>query len=831
MLIREKWRKRSSSLLATGTAVLVAMSGIVLAPTIANAAEETIDSGSLSWGVRTEWRNYVGLGPGTPGPGSLGQILGEGSANVDASYITTWTNGSGTVDTTAGTGTIDYEGRMVFLGHPASYYPPEYPEGSGDHWGMIQTYVDPQVTFTSPTTATLSFEMTQVSVLTQWPSITVPERMDLVNLTFAEGDLADGTVTSTSAQLTQAGSDLWGNYGAYVPGVEMDPVTFSFEIAAPPEATVTTTTVAASPVTSVLGDDVTLTATVDPAAEGTVQFQNNGSNLGAPVAVALTSGEAQLVTDALTAGDNSITASFTPEDAASFTPSTSTTPAVVNVGIGDVATTTTLTADPAQPLKLGDLLTLTASVTDENMHEDAAGTVKFFSTPAGGVKTKIGEATLVDGVAEVTTDALVAGGHLLTAEFTSTNEFDASEATLTAPPSRPGQAPTVVNNYGVVDPTQPTLCTPSNAETLTGVAASWDWSAYSNTTNHTGDAPFAWQKFADGNIAVGTSDTAETFQLSDGVATVGADCTRIAFEGTMRVEAYQGFFPEHGQWVELVNPELVINADGSGAWIAGVRSGEGDLNTDSSARIAIVEIADASAVDFTDDALNDVEVEFAYAGTTATGTWSAAQDSAWSNGFILQAPSQIRSFYYASGAGGDPNKPASPLTLDWVFTSTPTAEVNGEAAGAQVKQGSTATITASGFRAGERVTVAVHSDEQDLGEHVADRNGIVTVAWTVPADFALGDHQVVLTSTSSDRAVESAFEVVAAVSGGDNGGAGDNSGGEKGDSGSDTKPGGSADLAKTGSDLPVGGLVAGVLTLLAGAALMLARRRSMTSAE
>jgi hypothetical protein len=77
-----------------------------------------------------------------------------------------------------------------------------------------------------------------------------------------------------------------------------------------PDTTATTTTVSTSGTPSIYGDAVTFTASVNPStATGSVQFQDNGVNLGAPVAVS--GGQAALVAGALVAGAHPITAVFT----------------------------------------------------------------------------------------------------------------------------------------------------------------------------------------------------------------------------------------------------------------------------------------------------------------------------------------------------------------------------------------------------------------------------------------------------------------------------------------------------------------------------------------
>src|SRR5262249_22128161 len=101
----------------------------------------------------------------------------------------------------------------------------------------------------------------------------------------------------------------------------------------------TTTSLTSSPNPSTLGANVTLTATVTPAAAaGSVQFRDGVTSLGAPVAVS--SGTASLSTTTLRLGSHSLTAQFTPTDPSSFTGSAS--PAVIHI-VNPATTTTTTT--------------------------------------------------------------------------------------------------------------------------------------------------------------------------------------------------------------------------------------------------------------------------------------------------------------------------------------------------------------------------------------------------------------------------------------------------------------------------------------------------------
>ncbi|MDR0285079.1 MAG: InlB B-repeat-containing protein [Propionibacteriaceae bacterium] len=74
--------------------------------------------------------------------------------------------------------------------------------------------------------------------------------------------------------------------------------------------------------------------------------------------------------------------------------------------------------------------------------------------------------------------------------------------------------------------------------------------------------------------------------------------------------------------------------------------------------------------------------------------------------------------------------------------------------------GEAQTVIGRGFRPGELVTVTLHSQPIVLGTFTADSAGIVTVpSFTLPADFALGDHTVVFQGDQSGT-VTVAFVVV-----------------------------------------------------------------------
>jgi hypothetical protein len=151
--------------------------------------------------------------------------------------------------------------------------------------------------------------------------------------------------------------------------------------------TATTTTLSATPSTVQVGGNVTLNATVSPAAAaGSVQFKDGSANLGSPVAV--TSGAAQFSTTSLTAGGHQITAVFTPTDATAFSGSTSNSASV------------TVTSSLVQPETINvnipsaeGILVLTVSSTPVQMSQAvlSADSTTFSSTGT------LGDVTVSDG--------------------------------------------------------------------------------------------------------------------------------------------------------------------------------------------------------------------------------------------------------------------------------------------------------------------------------------------------------------------------------------------------------------------------------------------------
>ena len=192
---------------------------------------------------------------------------------------------------------------------------------------------------------------------------------------------------------------------------ESAPVTVT--VRAAPKAT--TTALAVSSADVVVGQTVTLSATVTPTATGSVEFRDGATLLAS--AVALSGSIATLDVSTLEVGSHEITATYLGVDGA-FLTSTSTARTVTVSSASALDSSTELAVTPTAPAA-GSPVTLTATVTvvapsggQAFRAAMASGQVEFFDGTAS-----LGSATLASGVASVTTSDLSVGTHTLTARY------------------------------------------------------------------------------------------------------------------------------------------------------------------------------------------------------------------------------------------------------------------------------------------------------------------------------------------------------------------------------------------------------------------------------
>ncbi len=278
---------------------------------------------------------------------------------------------------------------------------------------------------------------------------------------------------------------------------------FTNSTAAAHDVTVTDPDVATSltvsaPGTATTGVSVDLSATVSPSnAQGSVQFKDNGANIGSSVTVA--NGAAVLPHSFVSAGAHSITAEFT--GAAGFTNSTA---AAQNVTVTDPDVVTSLTVQAPGVATTGTPVDLTATVSPSN----ADGSVQFTVNGAS-----VGAPVAVSsGVATLPYAFNGAGSFQVSAEFTGAAGFTNSSA--------------AAHDVTVTDPdvaTSLTVQAPAAAETGAEVSLS----ATVNPSNAQGSVQFTDNGTPIGgpvSVANGVANLPHTFTTA-GSHSIGASFT------------------------------------------------------------------------------------------------------------------------------------------------------------------------------------------------------------------------------------------------------------------------------------------------------------------
>lgn len=164
-------------------------------------------------------------------------------------------------------------------------------------------------------------------------------------------------------------------------------------------------------------------------------------------------------------------------------------------------------------------------------------------------------------------------------------------------------------------------------------------------------------------------------------------------------------------------------------------------------------------------------------------------------------------------------------------TSQPAPAISLDAA--RIGDGGSVTVTGTGFDAGERVLLELHSDPVALGDATTGPDGTFTRTVVIPAGTAAQAHEIVARGESSGRAARA--ELAVYEQGGSNGGNPSDGGNGNGNgqvlpSPSPSAAGDTQSLASTGGSGVAGGLLAGALALIGGA-LLFAVRRSRERAE
>jgi len=358
-------RRGLASFLAAALAAGLTVAG-VSAP--AQAAPAEIQGGSATWNFKDSWTGYVG-GAGTITPA----LVGGKSVYPSA---------SGSVDAETAVGTVRLGGSVRYSAHGGA---------------LDLTISDLRLAVTGPASGVLTADFTSAG--------TVSDDVVVADVTVGTARAGDTLVLTANGSFAPGVAAVDPQFEGYV-GEPISTLTATLDVSAPAApATETSTALAVAPSgTSVAGAPVTLTATVAPAAAGTVEFRDGGAVLGtAPV----TDGVARLETSALAAGAHELGAAFTPADPAAFVASAS----------GAVAHAVTEPATEPEPEPVADpVVTVSPSGPVDPAVENTftiSGTGFVGAGAANGAYVLLGDASIWDGSGPLVANGWLAQGWVM----------------------------------------------------------------------------------------------------------------------------------------------------------------------------------------------------------------------------------------------------------------------------------------------------------------------------------------------------------------------------------------------------------------------------------
>ncbi|WP_335990370.1 HtaA domain-containing protein [Glycomyces sp. MUSA5-2] len=185
--------------LATGSLTAACALAAALLLWAAPAHADELSGGRLDWGVKESFRTYI------TGPIAQGEVqTGDGASTADGAYR--FHSASGTYED--GTAVVDYQGWVYFWGHDGE---------------LDLTFANPSVEY-SGSSGTLYVYVNGA-------------RTDMASLSGAALQAGGGTVSVSGAAATLTANGATAFAGYYEAGQELDPVSFSADVAAEPEET------------------------------------------------------------------------------------------------------------------------------------------------------------------------------------------------------------------------------------------------------------------------------------------------------------------------------------------------------------------------------------------------------------------------------------------------------------------------------------------------------------------------------------------------------------------------------------------------------------------
>ncbi len=491
----------------------------------------------------------------------------------------------------------------------------------------------------------------------------------------------------------------------------------------------------ASPVPT--GTAVTLSTTVTPAAAGTIQFLDNGAPIGAPVPVA--AGAASTTTTALAAGEHSLTATFAPTDPAAFNPATTSSALIYRVAPGALPTICTVNDAAAVDVTDASALWAINLYTSTWAHAvEPESDVTIFNEEIGGDVTvpsfefrdgtgrSDGQCTVIefDGWFSIT-NTRGGNGVFRFDSATLVIAADGSGALLanvtTTPPTMDSDAPPPA----AVGPTRVALAVFADAD-VAGRSVEFTVSPDYAGTVPTGSWATGFNSAFPGSFL---------FALPSSVRTYWAQTSTPSSSSKppAPLSVYYDLDPFPTATTLTVTPANPVLIGSSVQLTATVTSAFGEPDGavefyEDDELIGSVPLTDGTAV--------------ATAPTLSTGT---------ANITARYVPEAESAFLASASA------PYQIVVAPVVYTPSVTTSLSS------VPQGQTISFTGTGFAPNEPVSGVVNSDPVSLGSALTNANGAVVFTWTVPADFAVGMHTVVLTGGLSGASAAATFEVTAAA--------------------------------------------------------------------
>lgn len=476
-------------------------------------------------------------------------------------------------------------------------------------------------------------------------------------------------------------------------------------------ATATTTTLAAAPASAVAGTEVTLTATVAPAATGSVEFFDGAASLGS---APLDAGIAVLRTSSLGVATHTVKAVFTPTDAAYQSSASDAVAVAVTAPASPVYT-------PSLSVFLADGVT---PYTGQPVYSDDVLVVRG---------SGFDPAANVGGRGMPIPNTLPQGSYVVFGSFLDT--WRPSQAA-------PSSARKVVSQLWAL-----------TADTVSKIPVAFQSTVRQQWTELSTDGTFTATLVAkDAGSALSGGRW--------GVYTYGAGGVVNAAQELVVPIDYVGdrVAPEPqpaGEPAVTVTPSAPLDAS-----VENVLTVAGTGFTGAGA-------ANGAYVLFGESSVWSGDGPLPSAGWIAQA-WvpsSAIVDGAFS--VTLTVPAGVldasKSYQVAtSAAHGLSVTDRSLDTFTPVAVAVPLAPFVGFPVGASAQQGGVLTITGGGFQPGDAVTAVAHSEPVTIGTVPASGSGTVTFSWNVPADFPTGSHTVEL-SVNGEVVASAPFSVTAAA--------------------------------------------------------------------